>query len=134
MTGRLLRANQVLFSWKRLGCWSYLVEQWPYRMSWIVIYYEDHEQDYGEDTELKVLYNKYLLNNHLSFQSMCFFLRIKPFIPAANDPLLELDRNGRKFELCMERSEPVLNVIDLKQFLPCTCNLDPYLNKLIRGR
>ncbi len=33
----------------------------------------------------------------------------------------------------MEQSEPVLNVADLKQFLPCTCNLDPYLNKLIRG-
>lgn len=62
------------------------------------------------------------------------FLRIKPFIPVANDPLLELDRSGRKFELCMEQSEPILNVTDLKQFLPCTCNLDPYLNKLIRGR
>ncbi|CAF0763759.1 unnamed protein product [Rotaria sordida] len=115
MTGRLLRANQILFSWKRLGCWSYLVEQWPYRISWIVIYYEDHEQDYAEDTELKILYNK-----------------IKPFIPISNDPLLELDRNGRKFELCIEQSEPILNVTDLKQFLPYTCNLDPYLNKLIR--
>ena len=59
--------------------------------------------------------------------------RIKPYIPIANDPLLELDRSGRKFELCLEQGEPVLNVIDLKQFLPCTCNLDPYLNKLIRG-
>ncbi|CAF0790019.1 unnamed protein product [Adineta steineri] len=115
MTGRLLRANQALFSWKRLGCWSYLVEQWPYRITWIIVYYEDHEQDYGEDTELKTLYNK-----------------LKPFIPISNDPLLELDRNGRKFELCIERSEPILNVTDLKQFLPCTCNLDPYLNKIIR--
>ncbi len=62
-----------------------------------------------------------------------FMFRIKPFIPTANDPLLELDRNGRKFELCLERGEPILNVTVLKQFLPCTCNLDPYLNKLIRG-
>ncbi len=58
MTGRLLRANQVLFSWKRLGCWSYLVEQWPYRITWMIVYYEDHEQDYAEDTELKTLYKK----------------------------------------------------------------------------
>lgn len=58
MTGRLLRANQVLFSWKRLGCWCYLVEQWPYRVSWIVVYYEDHEFDYPEDTPLKVIYKK----------------------------------------------------------------------------
>ncbi len=62
-----------------------------------------------------------------------FYFRIKPFLPISNEPLLELDRNGRKFELCIEQSEPVLNVTDLKQFLPCTCNLDPYLNKLIRG-
>src|SRR5690349_13479638 len=61
MTGRLLRANQVLFSWKRLGCWSYLVEQWPYRISWIIVHYEDHEQEYREDTILKTLYDKYVL-------------------------------------------------------------------------
>ena len=60
MTGRLLRANQVLFSWKRLGCWSYLVEQWPYRISWIVVCHEDHEQDYSGDTPLKCLYEKYV--------------------------------------------------------------------------
>ena len=60
MIGRLLRANQVLFSWKRLGCWSYLVEQWPYHISWIIVYYEDHEQDYSEDTPLKILYDKYV--------------------------------------------------------------------------
>jgi ankyrin repeat-rich membrane spanning protein len=61
MTGRLLRANQVLFSWKRLGCWSYLVEQWPYRISWIIVHYEDHEQEYPEDSVLKTLYDKYVL-------------------------------------------------------------------------
>ena len=62
-----------------------------------------------------------------------FIDRLKQFIPTTNDPLLELDRNARKFELCLQRSEPVLHVTDLKQFLLCTCNLDPYLNKLIRG-
>ncbi|CAF1462733.1 unnamed protein product [Rotaria magnacalcarata] len=115
MSGRLLRANQILFSWTRLGCWSYLVEQWPYRISWIVVHYEDYEQDYAEDAPLKTLYNK-----------------IKQFIPILNDTLLELDRNRRKFELCIENSEPVLNLMDLKQFLPSTCNLDPYLNRFIR--
>ena len=67
----------------------------------------------------------------LNGNKCCF--RIKPFIPIANEPLLKLDRSGRKFEHCLEHSEPVLNIADLKQFLPCTCNLDPYLNKLIRG-
>lgn len=67
MTGRLLRANQVLFSWKRLGCWSYLVEQWPYRMSWIIVYYEDHEQEYTEDTALRTLYTKFVWHMHCAY-------------------------------------------------------------------
>lgn len=71
MTGRLLRANQVNFSWKRLGCWSYLIEQWPYRMSWIVVYYEDHDQEYAEDTELKSLYDKY---ESMNSSKQCFLL------------------------------------------------------------
>ena len=61
------------------------------------------------------------------------YSRVKPFIPIAKEPFLKLDRNGRKFELCMDHTEPALNIADLKQFLPYTCNLDPYLNKLIRG-
>lgn len=51
----------------------------------------------------------------------------------SNDVLLELDRSGRKFEVCLDNGEPVLNLADLKLFLPSTCNLDPYLNKIIRG-
>ncbi|CAF5223562.1 unnamed protein product, partial [Rotaria magnacalcarata] len=70
MSGRLLRANQILFSWTRLGCWSYLVEQWPYRISWIVVHYEDYEQDYAEDAPLKTLYNKFVLNICLA---QCFY-------------------------------------------------------------
>jgi hypothetical protein len=76
MTGRLLRANQVLFSWKRLGCWSYLVEQWPYRISWLVVYYEDHEQDYAEDTALKTLYDKYVFHDLIQINECVFVVEL----------------------------------------------------------
>ena len=53
-----------------------------------------------------------------------------------SEPLLEIDRNARKLEAFLSSqsaSLPRLNVADLRKFLPCTINLDPYLRKLIRG-
>ncbi len=49
------------------------------------------------------------------------------------DPLLEIDRNQRKLEIFLANHSPVLNVGDLRKFLRCTINVDPYLRKLIRG-
>lgn len=49
------------------------------------------------------------------------------------DPLLEIDRNARKLEVFLANHTPGLNVGDLRKFLPCTINVDPYLRKLIRG-
>ena len=53
-------------------------------------------------------------------------------IPSINEPLLELDRNPRKFEQFIQNCEPKLTCVILKRLLPCTCNLDPYLIKLIK--
>lgn len=36
--GRLMRAFEVDFSWLMLGHWVSLIEQWPYRMSWLIDY------------------------------------------------------------------------------------------------
>ncbi len=49
------------------------------------------------------------------------------------DPLLEIDRNPRKLELFLSNYSPSLTVSDLRKFLQCTINVDPYLRKLIRG-
>ncbi|KAH9492624.1 hypothetical protein Btru_024102 [Bulinus truncatus] len=64
-------------------------------------------------------------------------IMIVPSIPSTKeqDPLLEIDRNVRKLEAILTSKSgnfPLLNVADLKKFLPCTINLDPYLRKLIR--
>lgn len=116
LTGRLLRAYHIDFNWRVLASWIYLNEQWPYRCSWVVMYYEEHESELTEQTTLAEIYEK-----------------VKHQIPANNEPLLELDRNARKFEQFIENCEPKLTCMILKRFLPCTCNLDPYLIKLIKG-
>ena len=56
-------------------------------------------------------------------------------MPASKEvePLLEIDRNPRKLEVFLGSHSPALNVGDLRKFLPCTINVDPYLRKLIRG-
>lgn len=61
--------------------------------------------------------------------------RVLSKIPVSKDvdPLLEIDRNPRKLELFLSNYSPGLIVGDLRKFLQCTINVDPYLRKLIRG-
>lgn len=62
--------------------------------------------------------------------------RIRPNIPTLKDtePLLELDRDERKFDIFLTFHRSSLLVSDLKIFLPFTINLDPYLKKVIKGK
>ncbi|KAL8561546.1 hypothetical protein ACOMHN_024782 [Nucella lapillus] len=119
VTARLLRAYNIDFKWHRLAGWINIIEQWPYRVSWIIYLFE--EMDVVENsTSLATLYQ-----------------RILPRIPMTkeSEPLLEIDRNARKLEAFLSSQSPSLprmNVADLRKFLPCTINLDPYLRKLIR--
>ena len=64
-----------------------------------------------------------------------FSHRVQPKMPVSKevDPLLEIDRNARKLDLFLSSPSPMLNVSDLRHFLPYTINVDPYLRKLIRG-
>jgi len=55
--GRLLRAYNIDFNWYRLAAWVNLVEQWPYRLSWIILYFEEHEE-LNDDITLKLIYEK----------------------------------------------------------------------------
>ena len=50
------------------------------------------------------------------------------------EPLLEIDRNTRKLEVFLAHHTPVLTIADMKRFMPCTINVDPYLRKLIKGQ
>jgi len=63
-------------------------------------------------------------------------LRVRPQIPVLKDvePLLELDRDERKFDIFLTFHRNSLLVSDLKIFLPFTINLDPYIKKVIKGK
>lgn len=60
---------------------------------------------------------------------------IKERIPSSRDlePLLDIDRNEKKFIAFLKSHVPKLNVDDLKKFMPATINLDPFLRKIIKG-
>ncbi|XP_013885441.1 kinase D-interacting substrate of 220 kDa B [Austrofundulus limnaeus] len=115
VTGRLLRANQISFSWDRLASWINLTEQWPYRTSWIILYLEETD-GVPDQATLKSIYE-----------------RVSKNIPTTKDvePLLEIDGDIRSFEVFLSSRTPVLTARDIRTFLPCTVNLDPKLREII---
>uniref|UniRef100_A0A3Q3FDP7 Kinase D-interacting substrate 220a n=1 Tax=Labrus bergylta TaxID=56723 RepID=A0A3Q3FDP7_9LABR len=115
ITGRLLRANQIIFNWDRLVSWINLTEEWPYRTSWIILFLEETE-GVSDQVALKNIYE-----------------RISKSIPATKDvePLLEIDGDIRSFEVFLSSRTPVLTARDVEMFLPCTVNLDPKLREII---
>ncbi|XP_059209212.1 kinase D-interacting substrate of 220 kDa B isoform X1 [Centropristis striata] len=115
ITGRLLRANQIIFNWDRLASWINLTEEWPYRTSWIILFLEESD-GVSDQVSLKTIYE-----------------RISKNIPTTKDvePLLEIDGDIRSFEVFLSSRTPVLAARDVETFLPCTVNLDPKLREII---
>ncbi|XP_067311449.1 kinase D-interacting substrate of 220 kDa B isoform X1 [Pseudorasbora parva] len=115
VTGRLLRANQIIFNWDRLASWINLTEEWPYRTSWIILFLEETD-GVSDQVTLKTIYE-----------------RISKNIPTTKDvePLLEIDGDIRSFEVFLSSHTPVLTARDVEMFLPCTVNLDPKLREII---
>ncbi|XP_067098892.1 kinase D-interacting substrate of 220 kDa B isoform X1 [Osmerus mordax] len=115
VTGRLLRANQIIFNWDRLASWINLTEEWPYRTSWLILFLEETE-GISDQVTLKTIYE-----------------RISKNIPTTKDvePLLEIDGDIRSFEVFLSSRTPVLTARDVEMFLPCTVNLDPKLREII---
>ncbi|KAM4540675.1 kinase D-interacting substrate of 220 kDa B isoform 1-T2 [Fundulus diaphanus] len=115
ITGRLLRANQIIFNWDRLASWIHLTEEWPYRTSWIILFLEEAD-GVSDQVTLKAIYE-----------------RVSKNIPTTKDvePLLEIDGDIRSFEVFLSSRTPVLAARDVEMFLPCTVNLDPKLREII---
>ncbi|XP_041810590.1 kinase D-interacting substrate of 220 kDa B isoform X2 [Chelmon rostratus] len=115
ITGRLLRANQIIFNWDRLASWINLTEEWPYRTSWIILFLEETD-GVSDQVALKTIYE-----------------RISKSVPTTKDvePLLEIDGDVRSFEVFLSSRTPVLTARDVEMFLPCTVNLDPKLREII---
>ena len=56
--GRLLKAFQIDFNWYHLASWVNITEQWPFRTSWIILYYDMYEDTLDDNTSLKTIYDK----------------------------------------------------------------------------
>uniref|UniRef100_A0A8C7STC8 Kinase D-interacting substrate 220a n=1 Tax=Oncorhynchus mykiss TaxID=8022 RepID=A0A8C7STC8_ONCMY len=115
VTGRLLRANHIIFIWDRLVSWINMTEEWPYRTSWLILFLEETD-GISDQVTLKTIYE-----------------RISKNIPTTKDvePLLEIDGDIRSFEVFLSSRTPVLTARDVEMFLPCTVNLDPKLREII---
>lgn len=46
------------FNWYHLAIWVNITEQWPYRTSWIIWYYEMFEDRLDDNTSLKTIYDE----------------------------------------------------------------------------
>uniref|UniRef100_A0AC34Q5T4 KAP NTPase domain-containing protein n=1 Tax=Panagrolaimus sp. JU765 TaxID=591449 RepID=A0AC34Q5T4_9BILA len=116
LTGRLLRTFEIEFSWGLLYYWIALIEQWPYRMCWLL----EKSQDIADDQiTIGELYHM-----------------VKGQLPGKNI-LIELDRNPREFEQFLRKMSSKaeqLTVGQMRQWVACTSNLDPYLRKLIKDQ
>jgi len=55
--GRLLRAYNVEFNWFKLSSWINITEQWPYRLSWIILEVEDNPE-IDDMLSLKTVYDR----------------------------------------------------------------------------
>ena len=57
-SGRLLRAHGVEFDKRKLAGWVMLTEQWPYRLSWMILEVEDSPEQCEDNMTLKNLYER----------------------------------------------------------------------------
>uniref|UniRef100_A0A5S6R354 ANK_REP_REGION domain-containing protein n=1 Tax=Trichuris muris TaxID=70415 RepID=A0A5S6R354_TRIMR len=116
LTGRLMRAFEIEFSWVTLAHWISLIEQWPYRLSWLIEY--SNHCKLPDDLTLREVYND-----------------IKDRIPMDNEMFVEMDRNQKGLDSYFHTEiEPVLCLSHMRTFIPFSSNLDPYVRRLIRDK
>ena len=115
LTSRLVRSNSTgRIEWERLAAWTHLVETWPYRATWLVIWVEDNVDTLDDKEPLASILQTLL-----------------PFMPSSSEhgeKLLAIDEeDARSLQVFLECRQPILTAGDVKKFLPLTINLDPQL-------
>ena len=112
LTGRLLRAKNISFRWKRLASWVSIGDGWPYKTTWLILLSEDTNINLHGDLTLRKLYNA-----------------TGYAMPAVGDPDLATDGDLVYFETFLSSHQPLLKVEDIRSYLPCTFHIDPYIRK-----
>ncbi|XP_028968911.1 kinase D-interacting substrate of 220 kDa B [Galendromus occidentalis] len=117
VTGRLMRAFNIDFSWYHLALWVNLTEQWPCQTSWLIHYYETHETEIEDSSPLRSL-----------------FERIRNLMPASKEleQLQTMDHDVKKLELCLSSNSHALQIGNLRMFIPFAINLDPHIRRVLQ--
>uniref|UniRef100_A0A0K0DZI9 ANK_REP_REGION domain-containing protein n=1 Tax=Strongyloides stercoralis TaxID=6248 RepID=A0A0K0DZI9_STRER len=114
LTARLLHSYDVKFQWISLGFWISLVEQWPYRMCYLI--------------------EKFSLSEDDSITLYDLWIYVKERLPK-KQYLLLLDTTPSEFDSVLKKSTTAiddrLTIEKANRYIPCTCNLDPYLRKIV---
>lgn len=59
--GRLLKAFNIDFNWYHLSTFVNVSEQWPYRLSWMILYCEHFQKELDDSLSLKAVCERYNL-------------------------------------------------------------------------
>lgn len=57
----MLKAFHIDFNWYHLASWINITEQWPYRASWLILFYEANEDTLDDKCSLKDLFEKWVV-------------------------------------------------------------------------
>ena len=52
-----MKAFHIDFNWYRLASWINITEQWPYRTTWIILYFDINEDTLDDSMSLKAIYD-----------------------------------------------------------------------------
>lgn len=76
VSGRLIRANGIEFNWYRLSAWINITEQWPYRTSWLLLYYEEMEGKLDDGLSLLSIYETLVMDMYTSIYTSIIHLHV----------------------------------------------------------
>lgn len=127
--GRLLKAFNIDFNWHRLTIWVNMSEQWPLRLSALIVFFEMNETKFNDDNiTFKTLYEKIL--------SLKLLINISSpdgsSSGSTTETLIQKDNEEKKFLMFLSFHQHTLCLADLKIFSPFTINIDPYYRKTIQ--
>ncbi|CAH1256141.1 NKPD1 [Branchiostoma lanceolatum] len=132
------RENREKFTHEKFSRWMLLVEQWPYRMSWIIQYVEDLDQKRELERERRGASEEDILRQNVEEEESrkhklqdIFVYEVKMEISTHDEwsKLSQLDDDPEMFELFLK--ETSFTVKDMQDLLPYTVNLDHSIQETI---
>jgi len=114
LKGRILRSSDITFQWPRLAIWVNMCDVWPHKASWIILLCMDVSLNLPDKMSIRKLYN--LLGYAM------------PMVAESDE---NTGNTSNYFETFLASHKPVINVSDVRMFLPFLFYLDPTIRSLM---